>query len=75
MKTEDKQQLVILLHKYMAELVEQNDANIKEAKRLGDNRWKGTYTEGVKTKYEHARILASKLALDVNKEMKTYWEL
>lgn len=75
MNVEEKQQLVMLLHKYMAELVEQNKANVIEAKRLGADARKGEYTNGVKAKYEHARILASKLSLEVNKELKASWEL
>lgn len=75
MNTDEKQQLVILLNKYMAELCEQNKENVIEAKRLGTDAWKGEYAHGVKAKYEHARILASKLSLEVNKKLKSSWEL
>lgn len=74
MKVKDKQELVRLLHLYMDDIVADNDNNIAEAKKH-ENRWEGQYKSGLKAQYEHARILATKLSVDVGKEIKSYWEL
>lgn len=75
MKIKDKQELVRLLHLYMDDIIADNESNINEAKKLGDKKWSGDYKSGLKTQYEHARILATKLSVDVGKEIKSYWEL
>ncbi len=75
MKTKDKQELVRLLNLYMDDIVEANENNIKEAKKHSDKKWVGTYNLGLRAQYDHARILATKLSLEVAKEIKTYWEL
>ena len=75
MKTEDKQTLVKLLHLYMQDIVEANAENIKEAKNHKDKTWEGTYKLGLKAQYEHARILATRLSLEVEKEIRSYWQL
>lgn len=74
MTAHDKAELVRLLYVYMQELVTYNDENIKESKRH-KNKWEGNYKAGVKAQYEHARILATKLSVEVGKEIKAYWEL
>lgn len=74
MKTKEKQELVRLLHLYMADIVTDNENNITEAKKH-QNKWDGNYKSGLKAQYEHARILATKLSVDVGKEIKSYWEL
>ena len=74
MTVKDKQELVRLLHLYMADLVMDNQENIKEAERH-ENRWEGSYKSGIKAQYEHARILATRLSVEVGKEIKSYWEL
>lgn len=75
MKIKEKQELVRLLHLYMEDIVEANEDNIKEAKKHNDKKWVGTYNLGLKAQYEHARILATRLSVEVGKEIKTYWEL
>lgn len=76
MQLAEKQELVRLLNLYQAELVTANDANIREAKKHDPGKkWEGTYKLGVKAQYEHARIISTKLAIEVGKEMKTYWDL
>lgn len=53
-----------------------NEANIEEAKKHSPGKkWEGTYKLGVKTQYEHARIISAKLAAEIGKEMRSYWEL
>lgn len=70
----EKQQLVRLLNLYQADLLKLNEENIKEAKRH-EKRYMGTYHLGVKAQYEHARIIANKLSVEIGKEMKSYWQL
>ena len=66
MKPEEKQELVRLLHLYMADLVVADRKN-KELKSFYIG---GRY--GVKTQYEHARIIASKIAVEINRDMRSY---
>lgn len=74
MTVKDKQELVRLLHLYMADLVKANEENIDEANRV-EHKWSGNYKLGLKAQYEHARILATRLSVEVGKEIKSYWEL
>lgn len=74
MKIKDKQELVRLLHLYMDDIVADNDKNIAESKKH-EKIWEGNYKTGLKAQYEHARILATKLSVDVGKEIKSFWEL
>ncbi len=76
MQLSEKQELVRLLNLYQDELVTANNANIREAKKHDPGKkWEGTYKLGVKTQYEHARIISSKLSVEIGKEMKSFWEL
>lgn len=74
MTIEEKQELVRLLHVYMADLVAANEANMQEAKRH-EHSWEGHYVSGVKAQYDHARIIASRLAVEVQGGLKTIWQL
>ena len=47
----------------------------KPKKHDPGKKWEGTYKLGVKAQYEHARIISTKLAIEVGKGMKTYWDL
>ena len=64
MKIKDKQELVRLLHLYMDDIVTDNAKNNRD-----------DYKSGLKAQYEHARIIATKLSVEIGKEIKTYWEL
>lgn len=75
MQLAEKQELVRLLNLYQAELAAENDANIREAKKHPEKKWEGNYKLGIKAQYEHARIIATKLAVEIGKEMKSYWDL
>lgn len=75
MQLAEKQELVRLLNLYQAELVTANDANIREAEKHPEKKWEGNYKLGIKAQYEHARIIATKLAVEIGKEMKSYWDL
>lgn len=65
MKLEEKQELVRLLHLYMADLVVADRKN-KELISF----YSGAHY-GVKAQYEHARIIASKIAVEVNRDLRS----
>ena len=78
MTTIEKQELVRLLNLYQSELVKKNEDNIKEASNCRKNnqqKWNGEYFLGIKAQYEHARRIIAKISVEIQKEMKSYWEL
>lgn len=75
MQLAEKQELVRLLNLYQAELIQANEANIKESQKHPEKKLPGSYKLGVKAQYEHARVIATKLAMEIGKKMKPYWEL
>lgn len=75
MQLAEKQELVRLLNLYQEELIQANDANVREAQKHPEKKWQGDYKLGVKAQYEHARVIATKLAVEIGREMKSYWEL
>lgn len=66
MQFAEKQELVRLLNLYQTELLNQNRKNIEKGR---------TVVPGVKAQYEHARIIASKLSVEIGKKVKSYWDL
>lgn len=75
MQLAEKQELVRLLSLYQTDLLMDNDTNIREAAKHPKNKWEGTYKIGVKAQYEHARVIATKLSVEIGKSVKSYWEL
>lgn len=75
MNLTEKQELVRLLNLYQADLLTENDLNIQEAVKHKGHKWEGNYKIGVKAQYEHARIIATKLSVEIGKQMKSYCEL
>lgn len=71
MEIKDKQELVRLLNLYQTDLIEDNNKNIEEVNKHPDNVWQGTYKTGVKAQYEHARIIVTKLSVEIGKALKT----
>ena len=71
----EKQELVRLLNLYQADLLMDNDNNIREAAKYPEKKWEGTYKTGVKAQYEHARVIAAKLSVEIGQSIKSYWEL
>lgn len=49
--------------------------NIREAAKHPEKKWEGTYKTGVKAQYEHARVIAAKLSVEIGKSVKSYYEL
>ena len=68
----DKQELARLLALYQQEMIERNEENIAERKK---HEWEGNYYEGAKAKYNHARIIAASLMVEIGRELKTYYTL
>mgnify|MGYP000387589010 CR=1 FL=1 len=68
MQLVEKQELVRLLNLYQAELLNQNRKNIENGRTE-------YFVHGVKAQYEHARIIASKLSVEIGKNVKSYWDL
>ena len=75
MKLAEKQELVRLLHLYQDELIQANEANIRESQKHPEKKLPGSYKLGVKAQFEHARIIATKLSVEIGREMKAYWDL
>lgn len=70
----DKQELARLLTLYQQEMIKHNKENIAERKKH-KNRWEGNYYTGAKAKYNHARIIAASLMVEIGRELKTYYTL
>lgn len=60
----EKQELVRLLNLYQADLLNQNRKNI-------ENGITKNFVHGVKAQYEHARIISTKLSVELGKCIKT----
>lgn len=71
MQLAEKQELVRLLNLYQAELLMENDNNIREAAKHPKKKWKGTYKIGVKAKC----VIIAKLQVEISKSVKSYYEL
>lgn len=68
MQLAEKQELVRLLNLYQADLLNQNRKNIENGRTE-------YFVPGVKAQYEHARIIAAKLSVEIGKSVKSYYEL
>lgn len=68
MQLAEKQELVRLLNLYQADLLNQNRKNIKCGRT-------GCFVPGVKAQYEHARIISTKLSVELGKGVKSWWEV
>lgn len=68
----DLKELLLLLKE---DLKMDNDNNIREAAKHSGKKWEGTYKTGVKAQYEHARVIAAKLSVEIGKSVKSYYEL
>jgi hypothetical protein len=68
MQLAEKQELVRLLNLYQADLLNQNRKNIENGRTE-------YFVPGVKAQYEHARVIAAKLSVEIGKSVKSYYEL
>ena len=74
MQLAEKRELVRLLRLYQEEMLYENDANFNGAMACvaaGKELWQAKYTSGVKAQYEHARLIAKKLEIDIAKSIRT----
>lgn len=60
--------LVRLLNLYQADLLNQNRKNIENGRTE-------YFVPGVKAQYEHARIISTKLSVELGKGIKSWWEV
>ena len=65
MTLQEKSELVRLLNLYQADLIRLNRKNIENGRTE-------YFVPGVKTQYEHARIISTKLSVELGKNMKSY---
>lgn len=65
MKIEDKKLLVRLLYRYMDELMVEDSKNRKGSRAV-------SYGIGIKSQYEHARIIAQKLSAEIGKDIEVW---
>lgn len=70
MTDKDKQELVRLLALYQADLLNKNQQNIARATTKRDS-----YIYGIKAQYNHARCIIRKLSVEIEHDVKSYWEL
>lgn len=68
MTLQEKLELVRLLNLYQADLLNLNRKNIENGKTE-------YFVHGVKAQYEHARIISTKLSVELGKEIKSWWEV
>lgn len=68
MTLQEKSELVRLLNLYQADLLNLNRKNIENGKTE-------YFVCGVKAQYEHARIISTKLSVELGKEVKSWWEV
>lgn len=68
MTLQEKSELVRLLNLYQSDLINLNLRNIENGKTE-------CFIHGVKAQYEHARIISTKLSVELGKNVKSYWEV
>lgn len=68
MTLQEKSELVRLLNLYQADLLNLNRKNIENGKTE-------YFVYSVKAQYEHARIISTKLSVELGKEVKSWWEV
>lgn len=68
MTLREKSELVRLLNLYQADLLNLNRKNIQNGKTE-------YFVHGVKAQHEHARIISTKLSVELGKEVKSWWEV
>lgn len=78
MTLSEKSELLRLLQLYQDDLLRKNRENIQTAEAIAkDNKsiMDAFYFYGIKAQYNHARLIARKLSVEVSKDVKSYWEL
>lgn len=73
MTIDEKQELVKLLALYQHDLMKLDKENRAYKERHPDD-WL-LPNQGVKAQYEHARIISTKLSVELGKSIKSWWEV
>lgn len=68
MTLQEKSELVRLLNLYQADLLDQNRKNIENGRTE-------YFVSGVKAQYKHARIISTKLSVELGKGIKSWREV
>lgn len=73
-----KSELLHLLQLYQDDLLRKNRENIQTADAIAKDSLSfmdASYFYGIKAQYNHARLIARKLSVEIGKDVKSYWEL
>ena len=70
MTLSEKSELLRLLQLYQDDLLRKNRV-AKNSLSFMD----ASYFYGIKAQYNHARLIARKLSVEIGKDVKSYWEL
>lgn len=74
----EKSELLRLLQLYQNDLLRKNRENIQTAEAVSKDNLSfmdASYFYGIKAQYNHARLIARKLSVEISKDIKSYWEL
>ena len=77
MTLSEKSELLRLLQLYQDDLLRKNHKNIQTADAVAKNSLSfmdASYFYGIKAQYNHARLIARKLSVEIGKDVKSYWE-
>lgn len=76
MTDKEKKNLICLLRKYQADLLEIEEQNEKAKQKY--QKWTRDFDEhfqyGIKAQYNHARVIADKLDAEIGKKIKGYFD-
>lgn len=75
MTLSEKYELSKLLHMYQDEIYNKylhNECEADKMRRENKEVWYGNYHHGLKSQYEHARIILTKLSKEINDEIKVF---
>lgn len=78
MTLQEKKTLVRLLEIYkneQLENIEENRQSLKIAEEQGKNKWECELKCGCKAQYHHARVIITRLAAEIEKELPSYWDM
>lgn len=78
MTLSEKSELLRLLQLYQDDLLRKNRENIQTADAVAKDNLSfmdASYFYGIKAQYNHARLIARKLSVEISKDVKSYWEL
>ena len=75
MTLSEKSELLRLLQLYQDDLLRKNRKNIDAVAKDSLSFMDASYFYGIKAQYNHARLIARKLSVEIGKDVKSYWEL